>query len=158
MQHGQPIIKILLPGSFKAGPPARKYVQRATVRDFKLPPQCKRGLRSSVTLRSKDWPLVTDVSWQPVGFHPQGSSIPRRRFHTPVSVVKLFCQNVHWDCPKYYTDLRIRKQKDFVIVRSFLREKQNKTQDKWVGMCLYNWLGALSRRVLQETSEVSCIY
>jgi hypothetical protein len=37
------------------------------LRDFRLPPPCSWGLRSSGMLRSVDWQLVTEVSGQPIG-------------------------------------------------------------------------------------------
>ena len=45
----------------------RSITKCGIMRDFRLPPRCKRDLRSSGILRGVDWQLVTDVSVQPIG-------------------------------------------------------------------------------------------
>jgi len=47
--------------------PKQEWQQSAGLRDFRLPPWCSRGLRSSCMLRCACFQPFTDVSGQPIG-------------------------------------------------------------------------------------------
>jgi len=65
---------------FEAGPLARRY-NVLSLRDFRLPPQCKRDNRSSAMLHSEDRLLVTDVSRrQPIGPIVNGQAVQKEEF------------------------------------------------------------------------------
>jgi len=74
---------------FTTAPPMTRRIRRMRV--FRLPPRYQRDLRSSGTLHSVDWYLLSDVSGQPIGllnsWKWDGLVVPKR----PQTTTRLHC-------------------------------------------------------------------
>jgi hypothetical protein len=108
------------------------------LRDFRLPLRRKWGLRSSVTLRSVDLYLVTDVSGQPIGPIFKGQTVQEEG------------RPQIYDSPSFV--LNGRNKPRFLIFEQIITNKRNHGAD----ICMnFSFSGIYSNLLSRSTDQVS---